>query len=103
MATRGDAVNRIALLAAETGVPLHQLGVAKNRVQRSANLVAHAGEEIGLGLVRGGGGSFGALTGANLVPQREIGGRDFARATPTAEEIHRAQEGKGEPGGEHEP
>ena len=47
-----DVLDALALLAAASSVELEQLREAEDGVQRRAQLVAHAGQELALGPVR---------------------------------------------------
>ena len=103
MPAGADAVNGIALFAAELRVALHELRVAENGVERRANLVAHAGEEVGLGLIRRSRSCLSPLANHHLVLQGEIGFRNLLRAPPASEQIRRAERREGEARHEHEP
>ena len=74
-----DVVDAPGLLLGEV-VELEQLPEAEDRVERSAQLVAHAGQELALGRVR--------PVGLGLGLQRRRGGRPLIGLQPRVEQRH---------------
>jgi len=97
-----DAKGGVALFRGEMGVAAHELGVAEDRVERGAELMAHAGEEVGLGLVGGGGGGLGALADYDLFLKRGIGAADFAGTATGVDEMGAGGKGEGQTNGKDE-
>jgi len=94
-----DAEGGVALVRGKGGVPAHQLGVAEDGVQGGADFVTHAGQEIGLGLVGGGGGGFGALADGDFLLEGGVGVADIAGAAGGVNEVGAGGEGEEEADG----
>ena len=82
-----DAESGVELVGGEGGVSAHELGVAEDGVERGADFMTHAGQEIGFGFVGGGGGGFGALADGDFLLESSIGAADIVGATGGVDEV----------------
>src|SRR5260370_42131699 len=103
MATGSDAFEGVPLFGGKFKVASHQLRITENRIQGRANLVAHAGEEVGFCMIGSFRGAFRSLADRNFLVQLPARRSDLLRLLPTAAKIQDGQQVKRESTAKHQP